>query len=431
VLEKIVHEQVCENVEQNEILSPVQSGFRKHHSTITALLKVTNDINMAMDCGKMTVLSLLDLSKAFDCVHTELLLVKLKMLGFSSSAAKWFESYLSERIIRVKADENFLSDWTSILAGVPQGSVLGPLLFVLYLFDLPHVVKYCNIHMYADDVQLYVHSTPANINEAIRLLSLDIDNVINYFQNHNLILNVEKTQAIIIGYGQNLKNVYSNHSPSLVINDKNIPFMKTVKNLGVIFDETLSWGPQTIALVKNVFGTLAQLRRNVDFMPMHIRKLLINALVFSRIDYSVPLLTDGFQYNIDKLQRAQNAAVRFISYIARHHHITPLYLSLRILKIEQRIKLKVSVYIWKIMKTQRPVYLYNLFINLTNLNKRSTRLCSSIITIPTHRTSKYKKSFVVTACRAYNDLKIYDLLNLSFVTFKKKLISFMLQSPSE
>lgn len=241
---------------------------------------------------------------------------------------------------------------------------------------------------------------------------------------------MEKTQAIIIGYGQNLKNVYSNHSPSLVINDKNIPFTKTVKNLGVIFDETLSWGPQTIALVKNVFGTLAQLRRNVDFTPLHIRRLLINALVFSRIDYSLPLLTDGFQYNIDKIQRAQNAAVRFISYIPRHHHITPLYNSLRIFKIDQRIKLKVGVYIWKIMKTKSPAYLYNLFINLTNLNKKSTRFCSSMITIPTHRTSKYNKSFVVTACKVYNDLKIYDMLNLSLATFKKKLITFMLQIES-
>jgi len=211
VLEKIVHEQMCEYVEQNDILSPLQSGFRKNYSTITALLKVTDDINKAMDNSKLTLLSLLDLSKAFDCVHHELLLTKLGALGFSRSVVNWFRSYLSNRLIRVLADGNFASDWLSVVTGVPQGSVLGPLLFILYLFDLPQVVKHCSIHMYADDVQLYVHCTPLEFNVAVESITSDVDNLIDFFQRHNLILNVEKTQAILIGYCKNLTKVYANH----------------------------------------------------------------------------------------------------------------------------------------------------------------------------------------------------------------------------
>jgi len=167
----------------------------------------------------------------------------------------------------------------------------------------------------------------------------------------------------------------------------------------------------------------SQLRGNVDFIPLRIRKLLVQTLVFSRIDYALPLLTDASQGNIEKLQRVQNAAVRFISYIPRRDHITPLYQSLRILKIEQRIKTKVAMFIWKIMKFKIPLYLYKIFCDLTKLNKKTTRQGMSMINIPTHQTSKYNRSFVVTACRMFNELNIYDVLNLKAGSYKQFLLS--------
>lgn len=204
VLEKLVHKQVSLFAAENNIIPPLQSGFRSGHSTVSALIKVTDDIRKAIDDRKMTVLVLLDLSKAFDCVHHQLLLSKLRVMGFSDAVVRWFKSYLTHRFIRVLVGDGVASEWAEILTGVPQGSVLGPLLFSLYLFDLMTVLKHCRFHFYADDVQLYVHFLLADLSRALSLIAADIAHVITFMNCHNLMLNVDKTQAMIMGTQQYL-----------------------------------------------------------------------------------------------------------------------------------------------------------------------------------------------------------------------------------
>lgn len=423
VLEKIVHKQVVEYVDKYNILSIYQSGFRKGHSTITALLKVTDDIRKAMDKSNLTILALLDLSKAFDCVHHELLLNKLRFNGFSTSTIKWFKSYLCDRFIRVFVNDNIFSDWVRVTTGVPQGSVLGPLLFILYLFDLSSVLTYCSFHLYADDVQLYIHFPLHMVATAVQRLIMDILDLIKYFNSHNLNLNVEKTQAMFIGYCKTLESLSTFQVPPIEIQDKTIVPVKEAKNLGVIFDSTLSWSQQCKAISSNVFGIIAQLRRNMSFIPTHIRKQLIQSLVLSRVDYALPLLTDLSDANLTVLQRVQNAAVRFITYIPRHHHITPLYNSLGIIKIRERITLKTAIMVWNIMKFQSPRYLYDIFHPLSITNKRNTRLYGKALSYPSHRTTKYNKSFVMSACRVYNEFQLFDKLHLSSYTVHRYIHS--------
>ncbi len=173
-LERLVHLQFSKFLSENNLFDPFQSGFRRHHSTSTALTKVTDDIKLAMDNKKITFLVLIDLSKAFNSVEIDLLLAKLKRFNLSQSALSWFSSYLVKRSQTCFTNECY----SSILVnnhGVPQGSILGPLLFSLYLQDLSSHLNHSSCHLYADDLQIYLSTKePKNSLEAIELLNNDI-----------------------------------------------------------------------------------------------------------------------------------------------------------------------------------------------------------------------------------------------------------------
>ncbi|KAJ1526320.1 hypothetical protein ONE63_009469 [Megalurothrips usitatus] len=295
-LEKLVHLQVNDFVCEKNILPAFQSGFRKGHNTTTALIKVIDDVRRAIDDRMLSILVLLDMSKAFDCVHHTLLLTKLRFLNFSESVVSWFESYLNTRVIRVYAGEEYQSEWTEIETGVPQGSVLGPLLFAIYLFDLPNVLQFCSYHMYADDIQLYLHFPLDRYDTAVDQVRRDLLNITEYVTSHNLTLNVDKTNAMIMGSEAYLGLFKGVPRQPLVVDGHTIEFKEVVKNLGVLLDSTLSWNEHCNYVISKVFSILAQLSRNFSYIPLHIRRILVQALIFPHFDYILPLCT-----NISKL----------------------------------------------------------------------------------------------------------------------------------
>lgn len=421
-LEKIVHEQVTEFLEEHSLFTEHQSGFRKGRSTVTALLKVVDDFRASMDKHFMNLLVLLDLSKAFDCVHHDLLIAKLKYLGFSSSATEWFRSYLSGRSHRVFISEVLFSNWATISTGVPQGSVLGPLLFIIYLFDLPLCIRNCSYHMFADDVQLYTPFNLSNFNEESVKMAEDVSSVIDYCNKHNLVLNISKSQAIIIGtkwYQTKFKAL--DLPKSITINNCTVKFSPFVKNLGVIFDCTLSWNDHCAQVAKKVFSALAQLRRNFSFIPAKTRRILINTLAFPHIDYGSVLFSDMSECNNTKLQRLQNACIRFISGAKLYDHVTPIYNELRILKIVKRREYHTAVLIWKIITTGTPAYLFQEFKFTAFSNVRTTRSSRLTLQIPVPDSEKCNKSFRVQAAKLWNRPKLYNYIDQSISVFKKRI----------
>jgi hypothetical protein len=305
------------------------------------------------------------------------------------------------------------SDWADIVTGVPQGSVLGPLLFLIYLFDLPGVLQFCSYVMYADDIQLYIHF-PLNDFETYRKrLISDIISVIFYCVKHNLVLNVSKTQAIILGTQRFLTKLTDMTISPLVVNDCVIPFKCNVNNLGVIFDGTLSWSDQCTLLVQRVLGILAQLRRCFSFIPPNVRKILISTLVMPHLDYASVLFTDITDCNNLKLQRVQNSCVRFITGASRFEHITPYYDSLGLLKLERRRSLAVALMVFKIIKTGTPSYLFNKYHFTSSSNRCATRSNKLQLQIPVHRTEKYHLSFHIQSSKIWNELQLYNHVSKS------------------
>jgi len=198
LIERVVHTQLYSYLFANNLLPPLQSGFRQFHSTETAVLKVYNDLVLAADKGYVTALILLDFSAAFDCVdHCILLKVLQQSFGITGTILNWFVSYLSNRTQRVRI--NLLtSHIAAVLFGVPQGSVLGPLLFILYTSALSAIASRhgIEIHLYADDTQLYVHLRLNEVADATRRLRACINDIMLWSLSMRLKLNPGKSELI-------------------------------------------------------------------------------------------------------------------------------------------------------------------------------------------------------------------------------------------
>jgi hypothetical protein len=192
IVERVVHNQLTRYLCSEDLLDNFQSGFRRNHSTTTALLKVSNDLREAINIGNVSFLLLLDFSKAFDKINHKRLIKKLRTFNLSESVVSWFVSYLEGRSQCVEVGGVF-SRWLSVSSGVPQGSILGPLLFSLYINDISVNLRYCRHHLFADDCQIYFSFRPGDVEVGMRSINEDLVAVQRWARTNGLCLNASKT----------------------------------------------------------------------------------------------------------------------------------------------------------------------------------------------------------------------------------------------
>ena len=248
VFERIIYDQVYGYLEEHNILFKSQSGFRAIHSTVTALLTATDTWAYNIDRGNINAVVFLDLKMAFDTVDHEILLAKLNHYGIQGNAYMWFQSYLRYRK-QMCSVNGVLSGSRFLSCGVPQGTILGPLLFLLYINDLPNCLVNSEARMYADDT----HLTYAGVNsEDIQFcLNQDLGDLYEWLRANKLTLNMTKTEYMLIGSRQRLSTL--NDSPRLTINDVHVKQVNEAKILGVINDKKLNWNSHIEKITKNCF----------------------------------------------------------------------------------------------------------------------------------------------------------------------------------
>ena len=377
--EKAVFQQMHSNMTINSLYPEFQSSYRQHHSTETALLKVITDILLNMNSQKVTLMVLLDLSAAFDTVNHDILLERLdKVIGMRGVTLEWFRSYLSDRCQQVCIDGS-RSNQRHLNCGVPQGSCLGPLLFVTYTSSLFKVIErhLPEAHCYADDTQLYVSFKPDDVNahdEAIRAMEDCIKDIRNWLIESRLLLNDDKTEFLVIGTRQQLNKL----SPSVLhVGDHTIDSSVNVRNLGSIFDNSISMDSHINQICKTAFYHIHNIRRISKYLSQESLKILVHAFVTSRLDYCNSLLYGLPKFQISKLQRVQNAAARLITNTKKYDHITPALYNLHWLPVFYRISFKILILTFKAIYNMSPSYISNL-VSIKSCSAYSLRSNSSL-----------------------------------------------------
>ena len=405
ILERIIHSRTSAHLQSFPSLSPFQSAYRKLHSTETALLRIYNDLLLSINKQQVSALVLLDLSAAFDTIDHQILLTRLNSIfGLSDSALSVLSSYLIGRTQTVTVNSDSSTSCT-LTTGVPQGSVLGPLLFSLYTSPLSSIFNNTSVnhHLYADDTQLYISFSSKDSSTSLLHLSSVLDSVYQWLSSNRLFVNPSKTEYLLIGTPQQRSKIISS---SIYFCGTPIAPSNNARNLGVIFDSHLNFIDHFSKICQSSFFQIRQLRQIRSSLDVNSAVILSNSLVTSKLDYCNSLFYGLPSSSIARLQRIQNSLARVVyPSVRRHHHISPILQKLHWLPINQRITYKIAVLCFKTINFKQPTYL----LDLLTLYQPTRTLRSSdknLLSIPNIKSAQGRRSFSFAAPTVWNSLPL-------------------------
>ena len=423
-LERIVADQLCGYLSTNNLFAKFQSAYRPNHSTETAILKVHNDIMNALNNKKDVVLVMLDLSAAFDTLDHSVLIHRLQhRFGINGTVLQWFISYLTDRSFSISFDSSSSSTPSNLLFGVPQGSVLGPILFTLYTVPLEDIFTRFDMDymLYADDSQLYVVCNKPS--DSIKSIERCIEDIRAWLKSNMLVLNPGKTEVIQFS-SRYKKNVETLNSLSMGGSDINLS--SSVRNLGVYLESNGDSASHVNHICKSAYYALYRIGKIRSLLDQAATTKLVHAFVTSRLDYCNIILYGCPQSQLDKLQSVQNAAARLVNRMKKSDHITAALQDLHWLRIRERIDFKVLLTVYKIVNNFAPSYLCAL-VDRYIPGHRGLRSSNPDLFLLKRQDSKCTtrsygwRAFSNYAPLLWNDLPLHIRQSISIDIFKRSL----------
>ncbi len=421
ILEKAAACRLTDHLVSQNLFDPYQSAYRKGHSTETALLHVVSDAKVAMDNKKGTLLVLIDLSAAFDTIDHSILINRLQQrFGFDGTVLAWLRSYLKDRTQKVVIGDS-ASDPAELTQGVPQGSVLGPLLFSLYVQPIGDIVRNHELgyHHYADDLQLaltyYLNHT--SLQASLRRIELCIAEIKNWMALNYLSMNDGKTEFLPIAPKSAAPLL---DGVTVRVGDALVPAATSVRNLGAHLDRHLDMTTHVSMVISSCYLQLWHIRQINKYLPRKTRERVVNALVTPRIDYCNSLLHGMSETNFNRLQVLQNDAARLIFGLPRWERATPIRQELHWLPVRQRVEYKTLVFVYKSLHDAAPAYLQQLVCRaVTTRNLRSGN--KNMLVVARTRSKTGDSAFEIAGPILWNSLPTHLKACDSLETFKSKL----------
>ena len=416
LFEKLVFNQLYQYLNGGGLLYKGQSGFRELHSTVSCLLKNTDEWYKGIDTGQFLGSVFIDLKKAFDTVDHEILCKKLMHYGIRNRELTWFESYLSNRkqFCRVGGMD---SETDYIEVGVPQGSCLGPLLFLVYINDLPSGIHNSTVSMYADDTSLsYKSKDLTQLNEDI---NDDLRNLETWLKGNKISLNVAKTHSMLIcsrSKHRSIKN--SDETFDLKIRENSLAIVDKTKYLGVQIDQNLDWKEHIKYVVSKVSRAIGFLKYSKSLVPSTTLINLYKSIVEPHFRYCCSVWGCCSSIEKTRLQRLQNRAARIITGGRYDDSAAPLIKSLGWQTVEEMIGSETKIMVFKALNGYAPQYLTELFSRNSQNSVHNLRNTSNDLKLPLMKTATGQRCFSFRGAKYWNSLSVESKKAVNLASFK-------------
>ena len=421
-LAKIMEKEICiqflKYLQEHDFITTDQSAYLKHHSTQTSMHRVVDQWLEAINDGQMVGVCFLDIQKCFDSISHELLLAKLRCYGVLGKELQWFESYLSERKQKVRCNGK-LSTENLVNIGVPQGSILGPILFLLYANDLVNHVGLGICNCFADDTIIYVVGN--SISEVKLKLQECLLYVNEWYTKNKLSVNVSKSNVLLIST-QYKMNDFKKEYFKIYFDGKLLEYSHKVRYLGMMLDQTLSWKDHVSHISRQLAQKVGLLQRLSSFLPMNTLLTIYNTHVQPCFDYGLTIWGFSTAQNRYKIQKFQNRAARIITKNFDYINSRGLNLvnELKIMNLAERRNYLMSSLMYKAVYGIAPRYLCDQINLINEISERTTRSSESLnVCIPISNLNKHFETLTVAGGNIWNALPHHLKKAPSLYCFKK------------